>query len=94
MSNSLLAGASSLQILETSFPAHCFLPLARKCPARSSLLIRHGEIPLITLKPVTIPRMELSAAVLSTRLDRMIHQEINLSSNNSFYWTDSTCVLR
>jgi len=38
--------------------------------------------------------MELSAAILSTRLDRMIRQEIELPINNSFYWTDSTCVLR
>ena len=38
--------------------------------------------------------MELSAAVLSTRLDRMIRQEVELPINDSFYWTDSTCVLR
>ena len=53
-----------------------------------------GKSRLSPLKPVTIPRLELSAAVLSTRLDRMIRQEIELSINDSFYWTDSTCVLR
>ena len=31
---------------------------------------------LAPLKPVTIPRMELSAIVLSTRLDRMIREEL------------------
>ena len=53
-----------------------------------------GKSRLSSLKPVTIPRLELSAAVLSTRLDRMIRQEIELPINDSFYWTDSTCVLR
>ena len=53
-----------------------------------------GKSRLTPLKPVTIPRMELSAAVLSTRLDRMIRQELDLSIDNSFFWTDSTCVLR
>ena len=53
-----------------------------------------GKSGLSPLKPVTISRMELSATVLSTRLERMIPQEIELSINDSFYWTDSTCVLR
>ena len=53
-----------------------------------------GKSRVSPLKPVTIPRMELSAAVLSTRLDRMIRQEIELPISDSFYWTDSTCVLR
>ncbi len=53
-----------------------------------------GKSRLSPLKPITIPRMELSAAVLSTRLDKMIRQEVNFPINGSFYWTDSTCVLR
>ncbi|KAL9951191.1 hypothetical protein ACROYT_G043811 [Oculina patagonica] len=46
------------------------------------------------LKSVTIPRMELSAAVLATRLDRMIKQEVTMPIDSSTFWTDSTCVLR
>ena len=38
--------------------------------------------------------MELSAAVLSTRLDRIIRDEIELPIQEAVYWTDSTCVLR
>ena len=53
-----------------------------------------GKSRLSPLKPVTIPRLELSAAVLSTGLDRMIRKEVELPINDSFYWTDSTCVLR
>ena len=53
-----------------------------------------GKSRLTPLKPVTIPRMELFAAVLSTRLDRLIRDEIGYPINSSVFWTDSTCVLR
>ena len=48
---------------------------------------------LAPIKSITIPRMELSAAVVATRLDSMIRQEIDLKINQSQFWTDSTCVL-
>ena len=63
----------------------------------------HGEVHcslimaksrLAPLKAMTIPRMELSAAVLATRLDRMIKQELDMAVHSSTFWTDSTCVLR
>lgn len=44
-------------------------------------------------KSVTIPRLELSAAVVATRLNRMIHHELDVAVEESFLWTDSTCVL-
>ena len=53
-----------------------------------------GKSRLAPIKPVTIPRMELSAAVVATRLDRIAKQELTLPINGSFFWTDSTCVLR
>ncbi|XP_078381445.1 uncharacterized protein LOC144664208 [Oculina patagonica] len=46
------------------------------------------------IKSVTIPRMKLSAAVLETRLERMIKQEVTVPIDSSTFWTDSTCVLR
>ena len=49
---------------------------------------------LAPLKAMTILRIELSAAVLATRLNRMIKQEVTLSIDQSTFWTDSTCVLR
>lgn len=45
-------------------------------------------------KAVTIPRMELTAAVLAKRLDRMIKQELSLPVSISTFWTNSACVLR
>ena len=52
-----------------------------------------GKSRLAPLKPVTIPRMELSAAVISTRLDNISRKELSLPIDQSFFWTDSTCVL-
>ena len=52
-----------------------------------------GKSRLSPLKTVTIPRLELSAGTLSTRLDRMIREEIELTIDESVYWTDSMCVL-
>ncbi|XP_028413969.1 uncharacterized protein LOC114536827 [Dendronephthya gigantea] len=45
------------------------------------------------LKETTIPRLELSAAVVATRLDKMIRNEIDIEIHASIFWTDSTCVL-
>ena len=46
------------------------------------------------LKPVTIPRMELIAATVAVRVDRMMQKEIELSLEPSVFWTDSTSVLK
>ncbi|XP_028394892.1 uncharacterized protein LOC114519037 [Dendronephthya gigantea] len=53
-----------------------------------------GKSRLAPIKPLTIPRMELSAAVVATKLDGMCRRELSLRINQSFFWTDSTCVLR
>jgi hypothetical protein len=39
--------------------------------------------------------MELSAAVVATRLDKMMRQELDILTNESesIFWTDSACVL-
>ena len=49
---------------------------------------------LAPIKPLTIPCLELSAAIVATRLDKMIQQEIDFASDQSIFWTDTTCVLR
>ena len=45
------------------------------------------------LKETTIPRLELSAAVVATRLDTTVRKEIDIKIHASLFWTDSTCVL-
>ncbi|PFX28501.1 hypothetical protein AWC38_SpisGene6805 [Stylophora pistillata] len=44
-------------------------------------------------KSVTIPRLELSAAVVATRLNRMMQHELDVAVDERFFWTHSTCVL-
>ena len=46
------------------------------------------------LKQVTIPRLELSAAVVSVQLDKVLKRELDLPlTEKSDFWTDSTSVL-
>jgi len=49
---------------------------------------------LAPLKQVTIPRLELSAAVLAVKVDQIIRREIDLNIDESVFWTDSTAVLK
>ncbi|XP_048577299.1 uncharacterized protein LOC116612845 [Nematostella vectensis] len=61
---------------------------------KSSCFPVMAESRLAPLKAMTIPRIELSATVLATCLDKMITQEIDLPLARSTFWTDSTCVIR
>ena len=49
---------------------------------------------LAPLKTMTIPRLELSAATLSIKLDQQIRREICVPVNQSVFWTDSMLVLQ
>jgi len=46
------------------------------------------------LKTMTIPRLELTAATLSVRVDQMLRRELTVSVDQSYFWTDSTTVLK
>ena len=46
------------------------------------------------IKAVTIPRLELQAAVLSARMDKFLRQELDVCLGNSYFWVDSQLVLR
>ena len=48
---------------------------------------------LAPMKPVTIPRLELTAAATATRISNMILSKIDLPIDDVVFWTDSTCVL-
>ena len=51
-----------------------------------------GKLRVTPLKAVTIPRLELSAATMTVRLDRMLKREIEIPL--SMFWSDSMSVLR
>ena len=45
------------------------------------------------LKPVTVPRLELTAAVVSTKVSSLLQKELNYQDMQEFFWTDSRVVL-
>ena len=53
-----------------------------------------GKARVTPLKAVTIPRLELTAAVLAARVDAMLRAELQIQLDKSVFWTDSTSVLR
>lgn len=53
-----------------------------------------GKSRVAPLKPVTIPRMELTAAVVAARMDKLWRKELRLQLQDSVFWTDSTSVLK
>ena len=53
-----------------------------------------GKSRVASIKKITVPRLELSAATLAVRQDKLIRQELELPIARSVYWTDSTSVLK
>ena len=53
-----------------------------------------GKSKLAPLKPLTVPRLELLAAVLAVKVDNLLRHEVRLPLEKSVFWTDSTTVLQ
>jgi len=53
-----------------------------------------GKARLAPIKPVTIPRLELTAATVSVRFGEMMTKEVDEKPDTIQYQTDSTTVLR
>ena len=53
-----------------------------------------GKSHMAPAKKMTIPRLELAAATVAVRLDKMCRRELDMRINESVFWTDSTAVLR
>jgi hypothetical protein len=53
-----------------------------------------GKSRTAPLRKITIPRLELQAAILSVRISEMILREIQINFSNIYYWTDSEVVLK
>lgn len=45
------------------------------------------------LKSITIPRLELTAAVVSVRMNLLLRNELEYTNMTESFWTDSSVVL-
>ena len=52
-----------------------------------------GKSRVTPLKPVTIPRLELTAAVVSVRVATQLAKELRLENVEQIFWTDSKVIL-
>jgi len=52
-----------------------------------------GKSRVAPLKPVTIPRLELTAAVCSVRISQQLRRELERTIDQEYFWTDSKVVL-
>ncbi len=78
---------------KTSFAACTYIVSINGESRESRLLIAKARV--APVKVVTIPRLELLGAVLSTSLVACINSNLDhpFQENNTFYWTDSMNVL-
>lgn len=52
-----------------------------------------GKARVAPTKVVTIPRLELTAAVISVAVSSMLKEELELRVDEEYFWTDSQVVL-
>ncbi len=53
-----------------------------------------GKARVAPLKSITIPRMELTARVVASRMDKLWRKELQMPLQESVFWTYSTSVLK
>lgn len=58
----------------------------------TSLLVSKTRV--APVKSITIPRLELQAAVLAARMSDTLHRELDICLNQSYFWVDSELVLK
>ena len=52
-----------------------------------------GKSRVTPLKKITVPRLELTAAVVSVRVSEQLKRELDMEISNEVFWTDSKVVL-
>ncbi|XP_074034150.1 uncharacterized protein [Leptinotarsa decemlineata] len=76
---------------EKAFSAVSFLRVIGE--NRTDVCLISAKTRVSPLKPLSIPRLELQAAVMASRLAQVIRNELEFPIDEMFYWSDSSCVL-
>ena len=76
------------------FSAVAFLRARLKTPTCEELAFVSGKARVAPMKVMTVPKVELQAALLAARLKKEITQALTVTVNQVFMWTDSTTVLQ
>ncbi|XP_068149503.1 uncharacterized protein [Drosophila tropicalis] len=77
---------------ELAYTAVCYLRIRQV--ERTYLSFVASKAKVAPLSPLSIPRMELQAAVIGAKLSNRIQRNPSLSINSSCYWSDSKTVLK
>lgn len=77
---------------EKAYGAASYLRVYDTNNVRCSLII--GKARLAPIKTISIPRLELSAAVVAVRLHKLILDELDLKVNKTVFWTDSVSTIQ
>ena len=78
------------------FSAVGFLPKKAVCSyqQKSVFIVVIGKARVAPMKSLTVPKLELQAALPAARLCGDIHQALTRPTDNTFLWSDSTTVLQ
>ena len=77
---------------EFAYGAGVYARISNGNNVKVSLLI--GKSRVAPLKTLSIPRLELTAAVVAVKLHRFVLDEIDLKPDASWFWSDSMTVLK
>ena len=77
---------------EFAYGAAAYLKVTSDAGVQVSLVM--GKSRVAPIKTVSIPRLELTAALVAAKLARFIQDESDFSELPVFFWTDSMTVLR
>ncbi|XP_063722434.1 uncharacterized protein LOC134848854 [Symsagittifera roscoffensis] len=83
-------GYSSLAV----FCSVAFLRAQKNACSKCQLAFVFGKARVAPMKMLSIPKLELQAALLASRLKDDIEKALTLSISKVFMWTDSTTVLQ
>lgn len=77
---------------ENAYAAVCYLRIKKNNDVFVTLVAAKSKV--APLKPLSVPRLELQAALLGTRLAKMITQIQRIRIDSHFWWSDAKTILR